>query len=217
MSQQSLQDLIGTIKTQHADRFEDAKEGKGPSGMWDGPPLPLNNEYRVVVDSTAYSPSKSTGKMQFVFTYEITEPSEFAGRKLQDYVSPTPTNQIGSEQLANLFGALRADLDGWGDNFEAFVKQFEGRTAIIALRTWGEENDRYGVRWVNADRGQKLKTDVKPPKQKANTNNLRADIQIPKDPEAAPAPAPVTPPPAQPSAPAPAISGGPNLPPGLRG
>lgn len=218
MSTTLLQDLIGKIKTEHNDLYEAAKAGQTPTSAWDGPPLPQNLEYRVTVDSAEYKASKSSGRNQFVLTYEVNEPAEFAGRKVQDYYSPTPTNTIASEQLAKLFGALKANLEGWGEDLEGFVKQFEGKSLVIAVRTWGEDADRTGVRWVNPDYGQTLKTDIKPPKAKADTSKLTADIEIPK-PQTPAEPATVAAPIAQPNqttAPLP-TSGGPNLPPGLRG
>lgn len=215
MSTQSLQDLLGNIKKDFGDRIQRAASGQAPESAWDGPPMPLNNEYRVIVDTAEYKPSKSTGNNQFVITYEIQEPAEFGGRKVQDYVSPTPTNEAASKSLADLFGALKADLEGWGEDFEGFVKQFVGRSAVITLRTWGEENDRYSVRWINGDRGQVLKTNVTPPKAKTNTNNLRPDIVINKP----DTPTQATPQPTQ--APLPGglggeVKAGPNLPPGLK-
>lgn len=217
MSQQSLTDLLGDITKQFGDRMEAVKEGRAPANAWDGPPMPLTNEYRVKVDTSTYQPSKA-GKNQFVITYEIQEPEEFAGRKVQAYYNPAPTNEAGSRQLADLFASLKAKLDGWGDDFEGFAAQFVGTTAVITLDTWGDEEDRYGVRWINADRGQTLKTDIKPKVKKAGggASNLKADIVIPKPetpagetpsvspPEVAAAPAAVSPP------------SGPNLPPGLR-
>lgn len=221
MSTQSLQDLLGNLKDTYGDRMDKVGAGEAPSSAWDGPPLPLTNEYRVVVDTAEYKPSKATGKNQFVITYVIQEPAEFSGRKVQDYVSPVPANENASRALADLFASLKADLSGtWGEDYEGFVKQFEGRNAVITLRAWGEANDRYSVRWINADRGQTLKTDIKPQAPKTNTNNLRPDIVIPKD-EVASDPVPAAAP--QPTqAPLPgglgtqATSPGPNLPPGLR-
>lgn len=221
MSQQSLTDLLGDITKQFGDRMDAVKEGRAPNSAWDGPPMPLTNEYRVVVDTSTYQPSKA-GKNQFVITYEIQEPTEYAGRKVQAYYNPAPTNEAGSRQLADLFASLKAKLDGWGDDFEGFAAQFVGTTAVITLDTWGDEEDRYGVRWINADRGQTLKTDVKPKVKKSGggTSNLKADIIIPKDDAPASQTQAVTPPEtvAPPAAASPSVSppSGPNLPPGLR-
>jgi hypothetical protein len=229
MSTQSLQDLIGSLKDKFGDRMDAIAEGKNPSGAWDGPPMPLNWEYRAEIDSAEYKPSKATGKPQFVVTYVILEPSDFRGRKVQAYYSPTPANEGAQRQFADFVAALRCDLTiGLTTNdYEGFIKQTVGRTAVIALNVWGDENDRYGVRFVNLDRGQVLSTDVKPPRAKTDTKNLRPDIVIPKD-----APAPATVPaeaeaPAEVEAPKPATpqlpgglgatpAKGPNLPPGLK-
>lgn len=214
MSQLSLKDLLGKIESEQKETFENAKAGIAPTGDWRND-LPLNLEYRLRVEKSEYKPSKSTGNPQIVLTYEVVEPAEYKGAKFQDYQNPNPTTTIGVEVLAKLFGALQADMTGWGDNFEGFINQFEGRTVVAALRLWGQENDRIGIRYVNLDKGQQLRTDVKPKAGSAGKLNTSADIQIPKGPfdDSAPAEAPVTPPPAAaPSAPA----GVPNLPPGLR-
>lgn len=218
MSQQSLTDLLGDIKTKYGDRIEAVSEGRAPANAWDGPPMPLTHEYRVKVDSAIAKPSNA-GNLQFVITYEIQEPVEFEGRKLQAYINPKPTTEGGSRQFADFLGAMKAQMDGWGENnFDGFVAQFVGQTAVITLNTWGDQNDRYGVRWINADRGQVLKTTIAPAKPRSTGNaNLTADIQIPKDKTEETA-APVVSPPETPAQ-TPAVTpptGGPNLPPGLR-
>ena len=213
MSQLSLKDLLGKIETEQGKTFEDAKAGIAPNGDWRSD-LPLNLEYRLRVTSSEYKPSKSSGNMQIILTYEVVEPAEFKGAKFQEYVNPNPTNAIGVEMLAKLFGALQADLTGWGDNFEGFVSQFEDRTVVAALRLWGQEMDRIGVRYVNLDKGQSLKTDVKPKGGSTAKLNTAADIEIPKGPfDDGAAAAPATPPPAATQS---APAGVPNLPPGLR-
>lgn len=223
MSTTSLADLISNLKETFADRMDDINEGRNPSNAFDGPPLPLTNEYRVRVDRSEYKPSIKTGINQFVITYEVVEPVAYAGRKIQAYYSPNPTNEAAGRQLADLFAALKADLDtGWGDDYEGFAAQFVDRTAVITLNIWGTDNDRNGVRWINADRGQTLKTGITPPKAKTNTSNLRPDISIPKDPEPTPVQAPTAE--EQPAVQAPLPGGlgggsskpGPNLPPGLK-
>lgn len=220
MSNQSLQDLLGGILDTYGDRFEAAKEGRAPESAWDGPPLPLNLQYRVVVDSSVVKPSNASGKNQFVITYEIQEPAEHAGRKVQAYYAQNPPNEFGKQALADLFGALRADMTGWGEDIDGFAAQFVGRTAVVALQLWGTDNDRYGIRYINADRGQTLKTDVQPKKSSggAKSNDLKADIVIPKnpDPQAGEASTPAASTPAAPVSP-PLPGGGPNLPPALRG
>lgn len=207
---QSLQDLLGI--GDYTEEFEDAKAGKAPNSQWDVN-LPLNLEYRLTVDTADYSKSKA-GKDQIVLTWAVVEPEAYAGAKFQTYHSPNPTNTVGSQILAKLFGALQASFDGYGTDIAAFVKQFEGRTVVAALKTWGQENDRYETRWTNTDRGQTLRTDLKPPKgQSSSASDLRADVVIPKaDEPSAPVVTPpvITPPVVSPP-------GGVNLPPGLRG
>lgn len=217
----SLQDLLGKIQTEHKDAFDKAAQGVAPSGDWaNAGDLPLNLEYRVEVVEANYGNSKSSGNPQITLVYEVQEPAEYAGKKFSDYQSPNPTTPVGAEVLAKTFGALQARMDGFGNDFVAFVKQFEGKTAVVALRVWGQENDRIGIRYINLDRGQELSTTVKPKAQRGGTSNLRPEINIPKpqnDPfPATPAAPPVTPTPAS-AEPATAPStGGVNLPPGLR-
>ncbi len=214
MSQQSLQDLLGQIQGEHKEAFDNAREGKAPNGDWNAD-LPLNLEYRVRVDKAEYKNSQTSGKPQIVLTYEVVEPAEYAGAKFQDYQSPQPTTTVGAEVLAKTFGALQAKLDGWGNDFAAFVGQFEDRTAVVALRRWGQNDDRIGIRYINLDKGQTLSTKVNPPRKRADASNLRPEINIPKEPASGgdtPAPAPA---PSVPNLPT-GAGGGPNLPPGLR-
>jgi hypothetical protein len=217
MSMTNLSDLIKTIKTTEAETFKNAYEGKSPASAWDAD-LPLDIEFRVEVASCKFDKSKASGRDQFVFTWEVVGPEEYAGKKFQEYVSPSPTNEAGSRQLADLLGALQANLEGWGnDQWNEFAAQFEGRTAVVALRRWGQNDDRIGIRYINLDRGQELRTGIKPPKPKNNRSaaDLRPEINIPKD---DPFPATtVTPPPAEEpkQATTPPLPGGINLPPGL--
>ncbi len=212
----SLSKLLGDIKRDHQEVIDNARAGIAPSGDWaNAGDLPLDREYRVVVDSADYGKSKSSGKPQITLVYKVQEPADFAGKKFSDYQGVPPTTDIGAEQLARTIGALQASTEGYGDDFEGFVKQFEGKTAVVALRLWGQEGDRIGVRWINTDKGQDLRTDVKP-KAARNGNpasGLKPDVQIPKgDPfPDTPAQPPVTPPTITPPS-----TGGVNLPPGLR-
>lgn len=215
----SLQDFLKDIKTNYQQDMDKAREGVA-SGAWDGPPLPLELEYRVEVEKGEYAASKR-GPMQLSLTYVITEPAEYAGRKLQEYYQPDPGNEIAQRKLSELIGALGASLDGLGSEWAELAKRFEGSTGVIALRVWGDENDRYGVRWINSDRGQTLKTNVKPPKPKGGTGkSLRPDVNINKgEPFPASQPAPAAPAaPAEQSLPGAGArpAGAPNLPPGLR-
>lgn len=211
---QSLQDLLGI--GDYIDDYEDAKAGKTPNSQWDVD-LPLDREYRLQVEEATFAPSKSSGKDQITLTYVVLEPEEFAGAKFQEYQSPNPTNTVGSQKLAQLFGALQASFDGFGSDIAAFVQQFEGRTVVAALRKWGQEMDRTSTRWVNADRGQALKTDVKPPNTKSGgSKDLRADVVIPKADEPFPAVTPGIVPSTAQTVTTPPLPGGVNLPPGLR-
>lgn len=218
MAMQSLQDFLKDLQTNPATKEILDKARDGVQGAWDGPPLPLTNEYRVTIDKAEYK-AASSGKMQFALTFEITEPAEHAGRKLQDYFSPDPSNEWGHQKFTQMIGAFAPDLSNIGTDWSALAERFNGTSAVIALRQWGEANDRYGVRYANGDRGQTLSTTVKPPKAQgaSTTKSLRPDVSIPKpDPtpatEATPAADSATPPALPNSRPA----GGPNLPPGLR-
>jgi len=213
MSQQSLQDLLNSIKNDYAKEFDQAASGVGPSGNWDID-LPVTQEYRAIVTKSEFGKSKSGGKDQIIITYEVQEPEQYKDAMLQQYVDPNPTQTWQTESLAKLFGALRADLNKLGD-FDDFVKDFEGKTVVLATNKWGEANDRNGVRYVNADRGQTLKSDVKPPKSRGTSASLRPDITIPKDESAPPVAPPAEIPPSSPL-PGGAQSSGVNLPPGLR-
>lgn len=216
----SLSQLLGQVKRDHQEAFDNAKAGIAPSGDWaNAGDLPIDREYRVVVDSAEYGKSKTSGKSQMTLVYKVVEPAEFAGKKFSDYQSMPPTTTIGSEVFSKTIGALQATLDGYGDDFAGFVKQFEGQTAVVALRIWGQEGDRIGVRWINADHGQTLSTKVNPIKSKTDTKTLRPDVNIPKG-EPFPETPGITPPPVEPPAAAnpatPPSTAGVNLPPGLR-
>lgn len=214
----SLQDLLGNIAKNHNETFDKASRGETPTGAWDGPPLPLNLDYRVLVDSAEFKKSVASGRPQIVITFEVQEPAEYKGRKFQEYYSPKPEQEVAACKLAELFGALQAKVDGWGEDFEGFVKQFEGKSSVVTIRHWGTDNDRMGVRYINLDKGQELRTNVAPAKSRAKTDTsaLRPEINIPKGVEADANPTVVAPP----TAPEPAVTaplpGGPNLPPGLR-
>lgn len=217
MSEISLKDLLGKLQEEHADAITKAQEG-GPSGQWDAD-LPLDREYRVTVANCTYGAAKSSGKAQFVFTFEVLEPKEFAGAKFQEYVAENPPNEFASRSMGELFGALGANFNPDSNDKEAFAAEFIDQTAVIAIRKWGQELDRTGVRWANSDRGQSLKTNVKPPKVPVKPQDLRPEINIPKDEPATENPVIVDV--AEQQAPAPAqttsLPGGVNLPPGLRG
>jgi hypothetical protein len=233
----NLQDFLGDLNKNYKKDMD--KSASGPSGAFDGPPLPPELEYRVTVDSADYKASKA-GNWQLVVTYEVQEPSEHAGRKIQEYYATQPGNEIAQRKVSQVLGALGPDLAGVGSDWEVLTQRLVGLSGVIAVRIWGENNDRTGVRWINADRGQALRTNVPPPKAQAGPKNaLRPDVSVPKPaaavvpapaaeeaPEAAveayeeapaesaPIPTPAVPPTTLPGATRP--TGGPNLPPGLR-
>lgn len=217
MSQKTLEELLGDIMKDHQGAYDKGASGETPSGAWDGPPLPLNLEYRVEVVQSVFKQS-AAGRDQIALTYEILEPEEHAGRKFQEYYAPKATNEVGAQQFAHLLGVYKATVAGWGNNWDGFAAQFEGKTAVIALRLWGDENDRYGCRWVNQDNGQELRTNLQPPKPRGKkAPSTDAEINIPKAPETeATAPVVIPPTPEIAEKAAVAAPAGVNLPPGLR-
>lgn len=213
MSQQTLQDLLGDILKDHQEAFEQAARGDRPTSSWDGPPLPLELEYRVEVDTSVFKTSNA-GREQIAMTFVVLEPEEYAGRKFQDYYAPKAGNEVGARQFAQMVGAFQGKMDGWDNDWDGFASQFEGKTGVVALRVWGQDNDRFGVRWINADRGQALSTNVKPPRpQSKKLVTGQADIVIPKAQEAV---STVTPPIVVPTQGESIAPKGVNLPPGLR-
>lgn len=216
----SLKDFLSGLNGEYKEVMENARDG-GPSGAFDGPPMPLDTEYRVTVDTAEYKPSKASGVKQLAVTYEISEPSEFAGRKLQEYYQPAAGNEISLRKFSEVIGCLGPDLTGLGTtaDWDVVATRLVGLTAVIALRVWGDD-DRYGVRWINSNRGQSLKTNLKPVKARTDSRSLRPDVTINKGEPFPPTETPASPvqaetsPAALPQAPRP--NGGPNLPPGLR-
>jgi len=220
MPMPSLQDFLKDLQTNPKTKETLDKARDGVQGSWDGPPMPLSNEYRVSIDKAEYKASGS-GKMQFAITFEISAPEEFAGRKFQDYFSPDPSNEWGHQKFTQMIGAFGPDLSNIGNDWTALAERFNGTTAVVALRQWGEENDRYGVRYANGDRGQTLSKTVKPPKSQTAAKPLRPEISVAKQPDPQPQPQPAPEEVAGPPGGAPALpnnrpAGGPNLPPGLR-
>lgn len=214
MGMLKLSDMLGDVLNNNKEAFDKASRGEGgPSGAYDTL-LPTNLEYRVDVVKSEFKKSQA-GREQIVLTYEVTEPSEFSGCRVQDYIDPKPSNENSSRALSSKLGALQAKLDGWGEDFDAFVKQFEGKTVVISIRQWGDPEPRNGVRFTNLDKGQTLRTNVAPQKASSSTTTaqLRPEINIPKDEPSDAAPN-ITPPPAS-VMPTGAGSGA-NLPPGLR-
>lgn len=226
MSQINLQDLLATLQQDHGEDIKRAAEPTaGVSGAWDID-LPVENEYRVEVVNATYGSSKSSGSPQATLTFQVLEPVEFEGAKFQGYYPLPPNNEASSRKFAELVGALHTDGSTFGNDVEGFVQSWIDSTLVVATNRWGTENDRVGLRWVNADIGQGLRTDLKAPKPRKPTADIRPEINIPKDePVVTEA---VTPPVIVDVAEEPVVipassgrtitlPGGVNLPPGLRG
>lgn len=226
MSQINLQDLLVTLQQDHGEDIKRAAEPTaGVSGAWDID-LPVENEYRVEVVNATYGPSKNSGSPQATLTFQVLEPVEFEGAKFQGYYPLPPNNEASSRKFAELVGALHTDGSKFGNDVEGFVQSWIDSTLVVATNRWGSENDRIGLRWVNADIGQTLRTNLAAPKPRKPAADIRPEINIPKD-EPFPAETPVVTPPvivdvAEEAAPATSgrtvtLPGGVNLPPGLRG
>lgn len=179
---QALGNLLGDLATE----FPAEIEGKNPNSGFDGPPLPSTRQYRAVVSRAEWRQAQSSGKYSYSITFEVTEPSEFAGKKFSEYYSlDAASGSIGREKFARLIGESGIDLKTADTSSEAsFAKEFEGKTFVIATRIWGDAMDRNGIRYLNRDRGQALQTDIKPLASELaalEKNKLKADIQINKE------------------------------------
>lgn len=221
MAMKQLTDLIGGIVKD----FPDEAAGKNPASGYDGPPLPENRQYRAEIVRGEWRQAVGSGIWQFSFTFEILEPEEFAGRKFSENYNPEG-HVASREKLARLIGESGLDMaEVDQSSYDAFADAFVGTQYVIATRTWGTENDRTGLRYLNKDRGQALQTNIKPPVKKTQTSNLgKPDISVLKNAAANSAP-PTDEEPAADEAPAettapslPGTGGRPpiNLPPGLR-
>jgi hypothetical protein len=203
-----LGDLLGDLGQQ----FPDALAGKNSASGFDGLPLPETRQYRATLTRGEWRQNNS-GKWQFSFTFEVTAPEEYAGRKFSEYYDAgKDAHPASREKLARLIGESGVPQDEIDQTDEGtFANSFVGAQYIIATRTWGTDNDRTGIRYLNRDRGQVLLDKIEPKKDKKTAAPLKADITVPKQEETDPAE----------NIPAPAITlpkgpGGPNLPPGLR-
>lgn len=220
MSQVNLKDLLANLRETNGEDIEKARTNKGNSGAWDMD-LPVELEYRVEVGDAKYGPSNA-GKPQITLTFEVQEPEEWVGAKLQGYTALPAKTEADVRTLSSFVGIFGENMADFGKDVEGFARSLIGETVVIAVNKWGEANDRTGVRYMNRDLGQNLSTSVKPPKARRGSADLRPDINIPKD--DAPAETSVVAPPAEVTetvAPAPAqtapLPGGVNLPPGLGG
>lgn len=173
----SITDFLKEVKQD----YPDALAGKSSAGGFDGPPLPDDREYRATVVRGEWRQAQS-GNYSFAFTFEITFPEEFAGRKFSEYYSIDKGNAIAAEKFSRFIGESGVDLaDVDQSNNESFAAAFEGSSFIIATRIWGQDADRTGIRYLNRDRGQEPKASIQPPKKKAGAaKSLTADIQLPK-------------------------------------
>jgi hypothetical protein len=224
MSQINLQDLLASLQETNAEDIARAADPKaGVSGAWDID-LPVENEYRVEIVNATYGPSKNSGSPQATLTFQVLEPAEFEGAKFQGYYPLPPNNEASVRKFAELVGALHADGSSFGDDYEGFVQSWIDTVVVVATNRWGSENDRIGLRWVNANVGQSLRTDLKAPKPRKPAADIRPEINIPKDEPVETVAPPVIVDVAEEPVVVPASSGrtvtlpgGVNLPPGLRG
>ncbi len=211
----NLGDFLGDLKDEYGENLEEADK---VTGAWSGPPLPLNQEYRIRIVEGEWKTANS-GKDNVVITWEIVEPAEFAGRRGRNYYGTSDPNKITKEQFARLILAagvstenVRDDDDGWRE----FASRFIDKVIVAPLRSWGDENDQYSLRWTNKDTGQELKEDIKPIKPKTDLSVLKPTVGFTK-----PGPEQGEPFPDKPVIPTPSVatpsSSGVKLPPGLGG
>lgn len=179
---QALGNVLGDLATE----FPEAIEGKNPNSGFDGPPVPSTRQYRAEITRGEWRQSQG-GKWSYSITFEITEPSEYAGKKFSEYYSiDASAGTIGREKFARLIGESGIDLKTADTSSEAaFAKEFEGKKFVIATRIWGDQKDRNGIRYLNKDRGQALRTDIKPLASELadNIGKLKADIVVNKNEE----------------------------------
>lgn len=175
-----ITDFLGDI----GDEFSDELEGKSNFGGFDGPPLDTTRQYRAEVTRGEWRQSQA-GKWSFSFTFEIIEDpkDEFVGRKFSEYYQIDKGAHAAAKQSFARFigesGLKVADLDQSSN--EAFASEFEGCRYVIATRVWGEDGDNTGIRYLNRDRGQELKMNIKPPVVKGGNKNLKPEINVNKE------------------------------------
>jgi hypothetical protein len=179
----SVADFIGEATKD----FSDEMEGKSPMGGFDGPPLDTTRQYRVQVARAEWRQAQGSGKWSFAITFEVIEDlqDEFVGRKFSEYYNIDQGAHEAAKRAFSRFlgesGLDIRDLDQ-SDN-EAFISNFEGVQYVIAPRTWGEDDDRTGVRYLNRDRGQPLLDNIKPPQGRGggSAKPLKAEISVNKE------------------------------------
>ena len=214
-----IADFLGQAAQENPDELA----GKGGGGGFDGPPLNESHEYRVQVAKAEWRQANQSGKWSYAITFEVIEdPSddnEFLGRKFTEYYSIDKGNRIAQEKFSKFIGQSGVDVSDLdqSDN-QKFIDGFVDATFVAAVRTWGQDNDRTGIRWVNRDNGQSLRTDISAQKSRGGSAKpLQADIAVNKQkgPVEEPAEEPESAPPVTlPKAPDTASSGI-TLPPGL--
>lgn len=179
----AVTDFLGEI----GEQFPDELEGKSTFGGFDGPPLDPTRQYRAEIARGEWRQSRA-GNWQFAFTFEVIEDlkDEFVGRKFTEYFTIDKGAKDGAKQAFARFigesGLNVADLDQSSN--ENFAKEFEGCRYVIATRVWGEEQDQTGIRYLNRDRGQELKDNVKPPVNRGpggSSKPLNPEINVNKD------------------------------------
>ena len=180
MSMFKLSDVLGPV----IEKYDADLTGLNrPQSAWDGPTLPENLEYRCEVTSAEFADSKA-GNSMIKLTLDVLEPSEWAGRKLQQTVMLKHDQAWAVDRFAEtLFAFGVAGLDTYGEDINRFTNDFVGAKVIIAVNVWGDNSDRSGVRWVNRDTGRALRANIAPPKGATNGSKLRPDIVITKQPE----------------------------------
>lgn len=175
----SIGDFIGEATEEFPDEIAGNRTG---GGGFDGPPLDVTKEYRVEVWRAEWRKANTSGKWSFAVTFEVAE-GDRQGYKFTEYYkidkdAPDAAKRAFSDFLGKS-GLNIGDLDQ-SDN-DAFIKNFEGITYVIAPRVWGDEDDNTGIRYINKDVGQTPKEGIKPPNKKGTRTALSADINVNKD------------------------------------
>lgn len=215
---------IGEFISDAEKEFPDELEGRQTMGGFDGPPLAMTRQYRARVARGEWRQANTSGKWSFSITFEIVEDphGEFVGRKFSEYYSiDKGAHEAARRAFSRFLGESGLDIPSISNQEnEDFIKNFEDITYVVATRTWGDDGDNTGIRYLNRDRGQKLQENIKPPKAPGSVSKpLRADINIKKEEEPFPETAPLEEAAAAPQVSLPGTGSsrppGVNLPPGL--
>lgn len=173
----NLGDFLGNLKDEYGQNLEEADK---VTGAWSGPALPLNQEYRIKIVEGEWKTSNA-GKENVVVTWEIVEPVEFAGRRGRNYYGTSDPTQITREQFAKLILATGISTDDSNGDWNEFAARFVDTTIVAPLRSWGDENDQYSLRWTNKDTGQVLKDTISPIKPKTDLSILKPQVGFAKE------------------------------------